>query len=267
MGTQPSRRSQVTKMPWTQTTLARAGVVFLCLFGHGLVVAQSPVEDRSIRPPSALPQIGGPGASNIATEIFVEQQQMREELSMLRGLVEEYAHRLEQLETQQRRDYENLDARLRQGAGADSSESGSSPSTNVSVGSSAAAPVTGDGSEEYNNALGLLRGGNQAGALTAFAELVRRYPVSPVAADSYYWMGETHWVAGSYEDAREAYSGLVSGFPNHRRYGESLYKLGRVYHQLNDRSTAERYLNQAVTAGGDSGARAAELLREIRLAN
>ena len=112
-----------------------------------------------------------------------------------------------------------------------------------------------------------MRNGDRQGALNTFSELITNYPTDAVVEDAYYWVGETHWVAGENEQAREAYAGLVNNFPDNRKYGDALYKLARVYLNLEDRDQAVILLQETQQLGGDVGARASELLEEISQTN
>ncbi len=259
-------------MSYKQTTSVYAGVVFLFLSLSQSLLAQAPVEERPVgtrpSPQAVADQQTQEQSATVA--LYLDIQTLRSEISALRGLVEELSYELQRLQSRQSTDYANLDSRILR-LTANPAEN-PQPQTAVVGDTSPATGVTNitppqinneGAAQHYSEALSKLRNGDRAGALEAFKTLIANYPEDPVAADAYYWVGETHWVAGENEDAREAYAGLVRDFPDHRKYGEALYKLARVYVNLNDLEQAKPLLIQAQGLGGDIGARATELLEEI----
>ena len=269
----PTRRNQVSSMSSSKATPVLAGVVFSFLILVQSAQAQSPVEERSVRPAGAAASSAQP-TPNPVLDLYVDLQELREEVQRLNGVVEELTYELARAKSVQATDYANLDSRLLQ---LSQSSAGVAPETAANgqamvpsaqaVGSTPAAEQA-DGQQEaaalYSEALAALRAGNASGAVELFDRLVQTYPANPLVGDSYYWIGETHWVAGRYEQAREAYAGLVNGFADNRKFGESLYKLGRVYVELGDVNKAREYLQKAQAQGGDVADRASELLAEIR---
>lgn len=235
-------------------------------------LAQAPVEDRSVSGnPRSTAQSQAPAAESANTQLYLELQTLRQEVSQLRGLIEEMSYQIDQLSSRQTNDYANLDRRILElgQAGVSATSSGNSNSTLGSeVGGSSPAPNPAPAasgaqpSELYNLAFASLRSGDREAALSQFGDLVEQYPNDAVAGDALYWMGETQWVGAAYEDARQAFVSLTERFPQHRRYGDALYKLGLIYHQLGDTPTAQQYLQQAVELGGDVGARAEEFLSQ-----
>lgn len=257
-----------------QTTSAYAGVVFLFLLFSQFSLAQAPVEDRSLgaRPAAQAAAADPQSQEQSATvALYLDIQTLRTEISALRGLVEELSYELQRMQSRQSTDYANLDSRILaltsnavENPVPQATAAGDAPVANNSTANIPPPQINNDvAAQHYTDALAKLRNGDRAGALEAFNTLIATYPEDPVAADAYYWVGETHWVAGENEPAREAYAGLVQNFPGHRKYGEALYKLARVYVNLEDVEQAIPLLTQAEDLGGDIGARAAELLEEI----
>jgi len=205
-----------------------------------------------------------------SVQLYLEMQTLRQDVTELRGLIEELTYQLEQLSSRQTNDYANLDRRILElgqgGTVSTASPTGSSPANSSSASSAASAqPAATGGSaatQLYNQAFASLRSGDRDTALRQFEELVNQYPNDAVAGDALYWMGETQLVGAAYEKAREAFVGLTDRFPEHRRFGDALYKLGLIYHQLGDTAASRQYLQRAVSQGGDVGARAEEFLAQ-----
>lgn len=253
-----------------RTTSAYVGVVFLFLSLINTAVAQAPVVDLSV-PATQAQQLADQEQEqeqSATIALYLDIQTLRIEISELRGLVEELTYEIQRLQSRQSTDYANLDSRILQLSSGTNGvpvavDSGVEPEDDSS--STIVAPQIDNESaaDLYSEGLSKLRNGDRQGALASFDTLISTYPTDPVVADAYYWVGETHWVAGENEEAREAYTGLVNGFPNHRRYGDVLYKLARVYLNLEDRDQAIVLLQEAQQLGGDISASASELLEEI----
>lgn len=255
------------------TLLAGAMIAF-----SSPIFAQAPVEDRSVSAnPRSAAQSQSAAAESANTQLYLELQTLRQEVSQLRGLIEELNYQIDQLSSRQTNDYANLDRRILElsrigGTPAPASASGSSAS--VSPNSQALGPSSSpvaaanpgnsgtQPADLYNQAFSSLRSGDREAALRQFESLVEQYPNDAVAGDALYWMGETQWVGAAYEEARQAFVALTDRFPEHRRYGDALYKLGLIYHQLGDNAAAQEYLLLAVDLGGDVGARAEEFLAQ-----
>jgi tol-pal system protein YbgF len=234
-------------------------------------LAQAPVEDRSV--PANSNRSGSQAQSALSedagVQLYLELQTLRQEVTALRGLIEELNYQIDQLSSRQTNDYANLDRRileLSQGGVSVVSDGNSNSNAAAATSSSSATPTIAnngmEASELYNRAFASLRSGDREAALSQFGDLVEQYPNDAVAGDALYWMGETQWVGAAYEDARQAFVSLIERFPEHRRYGDALYKLGLIYHQLGDNSAAQQYLQRAVALGGDVGARAEEFLSQ-----
>jgi TolA-binding protein len=248
-----------------QTTSAYVGVVFLFLGVAQQIWAQAPVEDRSIGPGSPAQVQAQEQEQSASVALYLELQTLRTEVSMLRGFIEELSYEIQRLQSRQSTDYANLDSRILE---LTSSSSASTPAQQEATDQSPAEIVapqidSENAAAQYRAALDKMRAGDRDGALEGFNALIETFPTDPVVGDAYYWVGQTHWVAGENEEAREAFAGLVSGFQNHRRYGEAINRLAEVYLKLGDRPQAEALLLQAQQIGGDTGARASELLEAL----
>jgi TolA-binding protein len=234
------------------------------------IFAQAPVEDRSVPAVnrSATAQSAQSSPSQDANvQLYMELQTLRQEVSDLRGMIEELNYHIDQLGTRQGNDYANLDRRLLELSGGNPGGVAVSPNSAGANTSTIAPPVIASGptanskaGELYNQAFTSLRSGDRDVALSRFEQVVKEYPNDAVTGDALYWMGETHWVAAAYEKSRQAFVMLTERFPDHRRYGDALYKLGLIYHQLGDDASARKNLQKAVALGGDVGARAEEFL-------
>ena len=195
--------------------------------------------------------------------LFYQLQVLQDEVRRLQGIVEEQNYRIERLVQEQRERYVELDERLLALTGANPQE----PGEESPVAASPLAPST--EREAYNAAISVVK--NAAGqppserreaylrALTMFGALVREFPNGEFTANAYYWMGEAQLYLEELELARQAFVQVVNLFGDHAKVPDALYKLGVVYHQLNDLSGALHYLDRAIAEFPDhTAARLAE---------
>ncbi|MCB9959476.1 MAG: tol-pal system protein YbgF [Rhodospirillaceae bacterium] len=90
----------------------------------------------------------------------------------------------------------------------------------------------------YNNAFALLQRADYDGAEVALANFLAQYPSHPLASNAHYWLGETYYVRGRFEEAAGAYARGYSAFPGGASAVDSLLKLGMSLAQLGQRTDA-----------------------------
>src|SRR5690606_9832037 len=121
---------------------------------------------------------------NAQTAAYFELQSLKEEISQLRGLVEEQAHELSRLKQQQMDNYLDLDKRVATLSGSarpvDVGSSGMSveplPSSSASLGSSGADLSNLGEAEVYAAAYDLLKQRQIDSSVSAFKEYLSRFP-------------------------------------------------------------------------------------------
>lgn len=257
-------------------TPVRIGVVFSFLALAGSALAQAPVDD--LTRPAQRANTADPAQPDPTMVLYNELQQLRAEVLRLTGQVEELGYEVQRLQAAQANDYANLDARMLDLSQRISAGGSAAPASPGSTAPNSGAPtvVIGAGAQPqmddeaaaqlYTGSLDKLRAGDRAAAIAGFSELISTWPNDPLVADSYYWIGQTHWVAAEYESAREAFASLVNSFPGHRKYSESLFRLGQVYMRLGDTAQARNYLQQAVQTGSAISMQAEQVLSQMEQA-
>jgi tol-pal system protein YbgF len=86
----------------------------------------------------------------------------------------------------------------------------------------------------YMRAFGLFSANNYTAAADAFSGVISSYPESEYAANARYWLGECHFATGRYREAIEAFARVLESRPSHSRGGEALLKTGLSWYALND---------------------------------
>jgi len=96
---------------------------------------------------------------------------------------------------------------------------------------SAAAPAAaalpgGSPQEQYDYAFGLLRQANYAGAEQAFSAFLAEHPQNALAGNAKYWLGETYYVRGNYQQAAVTFAEGFEAYPDNSKAPDNLLKLG-----------------------------------------
>jgi tol-pal system protein YbgF len=247
--------------------------------------AQAPVVDMN------SPRMGAESNRNsMQGEIYLQLQQLRQEMMTLRGMVEEQQHQISQLKQQGLDRYIDLDRRLGSlttgaaGAvvGSASAAAGVpmdaelpadgalSEATSAGVTSPVAPrptvmPSTGNDSSDYTAAYALVKSGNYDQAITAFLAYVERYPSGRYTPNAWYWLGELY-VANKPQNltaATEAFQYLLSKYPDHDKVPAAMYKLGTVYFLTGNKQKSQELLTHVIDRYGSTGNSAVNKSREF----
>lgn len=254
------------------------GFTAACLLLPFAAVAQVPVIDggsggaRNNQSMSSAPQQAQAGLS-MEGQLMQQLYQLQQEVSMLRGLVEEQEYKLKQMEQDQLDRYEDLDRRLSSGSGggapinAQGPLDGPIPSSNgasaqggqntPSAQTGSAATAEPDPEREklmYDAAFDLVKARDFEKAIQAFSAFVRRYPNSEYAGNAQYWLGEIHLVESDLEAAGRAFALVISQYPGHRKEADALYKLADVERRLGNQDKAATLYREVLSKHPNSSA-------------
>lgn len=94
------------------------------------------------------------------------------------------------------------------------------------------APSGSEARAAFNAATGLMRKRKYVEAGEAFERIIRRYPKDPLAAKAQYWLGQSYYFRGQYEEAANAYLDGYRNHPNGSTAPDSLLKLGMTLERL-----------------------------------
>ena len=232
---------------------------------------------------------GADNAGQAAGDRYYQMQVLQQEVQMLRGMVEELNHELQQLKQRQMDDYLDIDRRLsaivssapansapansalannapansRPGSSsaaldAKNSTDSSGYSLNPAASNNAGAAKVAAGPSElaemkanYENASSLLlKKRDINGAALAFEQHVVDYASSPYVANAYYWLGEIYLLQDQAELSRQAFTSVIEQYPLHSKAMDARFKLGKLYHQLGEDARARELLETAATSSG-----------------
>ena len=217
------------------------------------------------------PAAAGP-ADNVGN-LFLQVQQLQQEVMRLNGLVEEQANELRKLKEQSLERYVDLDKRLSAsmaGAAAVGGGSGSqvTPPPRASASISGGAELPGE-ADAYKAAYNLVRGQQFDAAVDAFQQFLSNYPDGRYAANAHYWLGELYLVVQprDIESSRQAFTLLLDQYPDNAKAPDAMYKLGKVHFEKGNRDRAKEYMDRVISEYGNTNSSAVKLARDFLAQN
>ena len=234
---------------------------------------------------------GGQAAGSDQGRLYLQIQQLQQEVMRLNGKVEEQAYELSTLKEQSLQRYMDLDKRLG-GAGAPTATAPAggpsvpAPGTKPAAGSApaaaidASAPVTAPAisagprvaakeqpgeANAYSAAYALVQGRKFDQAIPAFQQFLQRYPDGEYAANAHYWLGELFLVKQppDLEASRQSFALLLSQYPDNSKAPDALYKLGKVQFLKGNREKAREYLDQVIKLYGGTNNASVKLAKDF----
>jgi tol-pal system protein YbgF len=212
--------------------------------------------------------------------LFMQIQQLQQQVMQLNGKIEEQANELRTLREQSMQRYMDLDKRIGGaavgGAAAAAVDTGNAPTDDDAILATAPA-VAGTASvaaqpgedEAYRAAYSLVQSQQFDQAVQAFQKFQRDYPAGKYAPNAYYWLGELYLVIQppDLESSRQAFAMLLSQYPDNSKAPDALYKLGKVQYMKGNRDKAKEYLDQVISRYGSTNSSAVKLARDFLAEN
>ncbi|MBS3963438.1 MAG: tol-pal system protein YbgF [Methylomonas sp.] len=234
----------------------------------------------------AYGQAGGQPSNGAIYEVLGRLEQLQSEVQQLRGMVEEQAQTIADLERKQAHMYADLDERVQTVMAMPPIAGQAAPSPPVTDPAAAAAatapqatvaPATGTTAtpttesapvtpqvvaapaanqaqaqasekERYQQAYEALRNGHNAVAVKLFEALLTDHPAGEFADNSQYWLGEAYKITRDYDKARIAFGKVVSQFPNSSKVPDALLKLGYIEFDQQNLAKARDYMTRVTTS-------------------
>ena len=246
-------------------------------------VAEVPVVDGGSA--SSYPPVGygtsgayaGAGAAapvSAQGELFMQLQQMQQDIAQLRGLVEEQQNEIARLKQESQARYQDLDSRLQGGAaGAPQAPAQNSPADGAinAAGTPAApaqqAPVASnepaDPAKEklyYDAAFDLIKAKDFAKASQAFEGFLRKFPQSQYAGNAQYWLGNAWYAQRDCKRAIEAQSVVTTKYADSPKAPDAWLAMSTCQQEMGSAGAARRSLESLIAKY--PSAPAAETARE-----
>jgi tol-pal system protein YbgF len=219
--------------------------------------------------------------------LYLQLQQLQEEVRRLNGKLEEQAYELTTLKEQSLQRYIDLDKRIG-GAAATSTtppvggpavatskpvaggpteaiNAANPPVTAPAASRSAPAAAQPGEANAYGAAYALVQGRKFDQAIPAFQQFLQRYPDGEYAANAHYWLGELYLVKEppDLEASRQSFALLLSQYPDNSKAPDALYKLGKVQFLKGNREKAREYLDQVIKLYGSTNNASVKLARDF----
>jgi len=212
----------------------------------------------------------------IGYDVLMEQSRqlddLQQEVSMLRDMLEEKGYELDLITQRQRSLYSDMDRRL------NGLEGGASrtvvaapvppPSASSAPEASAAASAGDDknGAQQYTAAFDLLKEGQYSKSVSAFDSFLKSYPDSKYADNAQYWLGEANYVSRQYKTALDAFQTLIAKYPESKKIPVARLKIGYTYYELKNWSASKDALMQVVKLYPDTSvaSKASDRLERIK---
>lgn len=156
-------------------------------------------------------------------ELFEQLETQGRLIQDLTAKLEEQAYRLEQLSSLVDVLNKDVDLRFQQLKNKPSSSGNTSSETK---------PKTDDDKAAYDAAYALLKKGEYAEAEQAFINFMKMYPKSQLVGNANYWLGETYYVRGLYEQAVGIFADGFTTYKQNTKAPDNLLKLGLTMKQL-----------------------------------
>ena len=250
--------------------MCRRAVTVLALSLPLVAWAEVPVVDdnagysgASSYPPSGYGTNGayaGGGVTAPASaqgQLFMQLQQMQDQLSRQQGIIEELQNDVARMKQESLERYQDLDRRIGTGAPAvapENSSAGGEAAAGAAAGAAAAqqpaaSSEPGDPAKEklyYDAAFDLIKAKDFDKASQAFTAFLRKYPNSQYAGNAQYWLGEVNLAKGDLQAAGQAFAKVSQLYPKHAKVPDSHYKLADVERSLGHTDKVKGILQQVV---------------------
>lgn len=169
--------------------------------------------------------------------LFFQLESLQQEVSELRGSLEEQQYLLSNMQKQSKERYENIDDRIRQLSLA--------PVTGTQDEQSAT-QVKEDHIEVYKGAMNLIKDKDYAQALSVLEGFINDYPTSSRIANAHYWAGEIYLTQANLIQSQTSFEVVVNAYPNHAKVPDSLYKIASIQQSKREFDVAKKMYQQII---------------------
>lgn len=197
---------------------------------HDLIL----VQQRVYKGPQAEEKASGSKlnadqADDLLSRLTAQEQVINE----LTERVEQLTHEVQQTSNQLKKINADIDVRFKLLEENKSSENKNELQDKKTTDKSITTPQ-----EQYEAAYQLLREGKHVKAETAFLAFIKDNPKHDLAGNANYWLGETYYARGQYEQAAPIFAEGFTTYKNNSKAPDNLLKLGLTMHKLGKKEEA-----------------------------
>lgn len=207
--------------------------------------------------PAAAPGAAGGGqvSPTVAASLELRVSQLEDQMQSLTGRIEEIGHNVDLIKTQLDKLSKDVDFRLtalEHGGAAGPGAAGAGTAGIAASGAGTAQPPSakqaavepgqvlpvGSPQQQFDYARAFLVQQDYPAAEKALAAFVNTHPDDPLASAAQYWLGETYYVRGNYDQAAKIFAEGYQKYPKGAKAPDTLLKLGMTLVQLNRKKDA-----------------------------
>ena len=233
--------------------------------------ANIPIESRglsqtsnqtAVNTPAAIPAGAAPAVqTNTSWQIMQKNQQLENDLRILRGKIEEQENEIAQLKNELNNRYADLDQRLEllqqkiepaEDNPTEENPQDSSPSLNaneINTASSGQQPTELD-KAAYTVALDAYKNGGAAKAIAPMQNFIKNNPNSVYISNAYFWLAEFNLAIDppNFEEAKRNYTIVADRYPKSTRASRALYQLHNISKDVEQKpAIATQYKNKLLS--------------------
>jgi len=171
-------------------------------------------------------------ASGSLVDIAMQVDNLQRQAAELQGRAETLEYQAEENGTRQRDLYQDLDQRIQnleqrlQGLGGGTGRDGATFAPGQ-------LPIPGGSDRDnYQAAFELLKEQRYEDSAAAFKQFMASYPDSQLLDNAQYWLAESYYVTGQFEEALKQFSVVIDEHPRSRKVPDALLKMGYANYEL-----------------------------------
>jgi tol-pal system protein YbgF len=186
-----------------------------------------------------------------SAELKEEKERTSEKIKELGLAIDELKKKISQMETPQPSAKEEL--KPAEGTEARAGEGAKKPEgKEAEKAESKKEPPKPEVKDVYMDAYQAYKNGRTVEAREKFATLLKDYPTSEYADNSRFWIAESYYKDGNYEDAILSYEEMLKKNPKSDKVPGALLKQGLAFFELKDEKTGKIILEKLIQAYPDS---------------
>jgi tol-pal system protein YbgF len=193
-------------------------------------------------------------ASGSLVDMAMQVDNLQRQAAELRGRTETLEYQAEENADRQRDLYQDLDQRIQnleqrlQGLGGSTGRDGG----RLAPGQ---LPVPGGSDRDnYQAAFELLKEQRYDDAATAFKQFLESYPDSQLLDNAQYWLAESYYVTGQFEESLRHFAVVIDQHPRSRKVPDALLKIGYANYELQRWDEARAALSRVQREHADTTA-------------
>jgi len=195
---------------------------------HDLILVQQRVYKGKM-PQEGTPAVSGEQADELLNKIMAQESALND----LTQNIEQLTHDINQVREQVKKLNADIDVRFKL---LENEKEQTQPATPKNDTPPVMAKKTPQ--EQYDSAYTLLKQGNHVAAEQAFIQFIKDHPKHNLAGNANYWLGETYYARGQYEQAAPIFAEGFTTYKNNSKAPDNLLKLGLTMHKLGKKNEA-----------------------------